>query len=1573
MQAGAIRMLRGVWVQTGLTVLLAVGLAGMATAESDARAARDDLWVVSGFSEPLVATDETSAEQDTALAAAVAAFEGSGGGDFSALNRYAAAHPRSGWTPVLLANLGFSYYREGYFERSISALHRAWVLGKHIEEPRARAIIDRAFGELVRMHAKLGHRDEVRALVQEAQGRAVSGSASEAVAGAKDGLWLMENAPGLAYRCGPMAVRALASLKGIARGDVQEKIDAVHSTARGISLQDVEKLAHSIGLPHMAAYRAASRAIPVPSVVHWKLDHYAAITAVRDGRYLIEDPTFGDELWITADAINEGASGFFLIEPDALGAGWSTASAEQTSRVFGRGTVSTADQGATSQDDPTHGGDCGKKGGNPNIGMCGYRVHAMLVSLNLNDTPVGYAPAIGPPAYVTLTYSQRDAFQPAVPTFSNLGPKWTSNWLSYVTDSPAQAGASVSRYIQGGGSYSYVGFNTSTGAFTPETRDRAVLVRVSGSPIRYELRYKDGSKDVYGHSDGATAFPRRVFLSQVIDRAGNAVTLNYDAQRRLTSLTDAVGRQTTFSYDLPAAPLLLTGITDPFGRTAALAYDMQGRLSKITDVIGIESSFTYDAGSFVTALTTPYGTTRFAYAESAPGSTLQRSLTATDPLGFVERVEFRQAAPGISGSDAVLPQGMNIANIYLEWRNTFYWDKHAYQQAAGDYTKAYLTHWFHKDFGVAARSVESVKPALERRIWFDTPGSRPYFTGTHDVPSAIGRVLDDGTTQLSRIAYNATGNVQGVTDPLGRQTTYEYDATATDITTIRQKTSASESSVLAQFTYNSQHRPLTYTDAAGQVTRYAYNDAGQVTEVTNALGQTVKYEYDAARNLTRIINPNGKVTAAFTYDGFARVASRTDSEGHVVTFTYDALDRLVAETFLDGTSRSLTWDRLDLSGVTDREGRTQRFVYDANRNLVEVIDARGDTTRYDYYRNGALKSLTDSNGRTTIWDRDVQSRVTAKRYADGRATTVGYEAATGRVKSMTDARSQVKQFTYAADDRLLRIEYVNAANPTANVSYAYDAFFPRLVSMTDGTGTTLLAYHPPGASGALSVQKEDGPYQNDEVVYGYDALGRIVGRSVGPHAESFAYDTLGRLSSHNTALGNFVRGYLGESDQVTAHATPLVGRAWTYEGNPQDRRLKSINNSGLARDFQYVISAEDQIARIVESTGATTLQSWDYTYDATRRLTRARSANGTAFSYAYDAADNITSIQGPSGSRAGAYNSVNQVTSFGGKSFTYDANGNVTDDGERTYQWDAEDRLVGIKYKAMPTKETVFRYDGFGRRTAIVEKNGTFSLETRYQWCGADLCQARSAADVVIRRYFAEGEFRPVGGEKLYYAVDHLGSVRDVLLAASGARVAVYDYDPYGSPTVASGRVNADFRYAGMFRHNDSGLYLTLNRVYDSRTGRWLSRDPIGEEGGLNMYLYADADPVNKSDPLGLDAYMCTKPLDALGGSGSRSGPDILGNPFYHKYICVKVGNTTVCGGQDTQGSAWSPGRPSTDTFNSDTCVKTDGRPCMDNCLTNAIRDTSRPRYGLFGPGTNCQEWADGTYLRCTKQCKGTF
>src|SRR5207237_10725445 len=98
---------------------------------------------------------------------------------------------------------------------------------------------------------------------------------------------------------------------------------------------------------------------------------------------------------------------------------------------------------------------------------------------------------------------------------------------------------------------------------------------------------------------------------------------------------------------------------------------------------------------------------------------------------------------------------------------------------------------------------------------------------------------------------------------------------------------------------------------------------------------------------------------------------------------------------------------------------------------------------------------------------------------------------------------------------------------------------------------------------------------------------------------------------------------------------------------------------------------------------------------------------------------------------------------------------------------------------------------------------------------------------------------------------DHLGSIRE-MFTGGGTVVARYDYDPYGRSTTVLGTTPTDFNFTGLYRHSKSNLDLAVFRAYDSDLGRWLSRDPIGEKGGLNLYRYCGNRPVRSTDILGL-------------------------------------------------------------------------------------------------------------------------
>ncbi len=232
-----------------------------------------------------------------------------------------------------------------------------------------------------------------------------------------------------------------------------------------------------------------------------------------------------------------------------------------------------------------------------------------------------------------------------------------------------------------------------------------------------------------------------------------------------------------------------------------------------------------------------------------------------------------------------------------------------------------------------------------------------------------------------------------------------------------------------------------------------------------------------------------------------------------------------------------------------------------------------------------------------------------------------------------------------------------------------------------------------------------------------------------------------------------------------------------------------------------------------------------------------------------------------------------RLTAIGAQTLSYDANGNLTGDGARTYVWNARNQLAQIKNAAGAVLAS-FGYDALGRRHSKTV-NGVAS---GYLYDGANIAQEligvnasnANAANVRanylsggVDEVFAQWSGSGAGARTTTYLTDALGSVVR-LTDAAGNKLVDYTYDPYGATTADAANANP-FQYTG--RENDgNGLYYYRARYYAPGLGRFISSDPIGLAGGINMYAYVGGNPVSLSDPLGLDTTITTYP--GAGGFG---------------------------------------------------------------------------------------------------------
>ena len=167
----------------------------------------------------------------------------------------------------------------------------------------------------------------------------------------------------------------------------------------------------------------------------------------------------------------------------------------------------------------------------------------------------------------------------------------------------------------------------------------------------------------------------------------------------------------------------------------------------------------------------------------------------------------------------------------------------------------------------------------------------------------------------------------------------------------------------------------------------------------------------------------------------------------------------------------------------------------------------------------------------------------------------------------------------------------------------------------------------------------------------------------------------------------------------------------------------------------------------------------------------------------------------------------------------------------------------------------------------------------QFVWCGSLRCEVRDGSGASISQYFARGQLN--GANKTYFSQDHVTSTREVTNDFADI-LARYSYDPFGRMTLSEGSESADFRYAQYYWHANSGLNLTFTRAYSSTLSRFINRDPIEEDGGINLYAYTN-NPVGYIDPSGLKKTTLMSPAEWSSATGYPA------NSFSNVWGCLSL------------------------------------------------------------------------------------
>lgn len=722
-------------------------------------------------------------------------------------------------------------------------------------------------------------------------------------------------------------------------------------------------------------------------------------------------------------------------------------------------------------------------------------------------------------------------------------------------------------------------------------------------------------------------------------------------------------------------------------------------------------------------------------------------------------------------------------------------------------------------------------------------------------------------------------------------------------------------------TYNSFYK-LTDTDALGQITYYSYDYSGKLKSISKNEALT-EFEYDELQRLCQTKQWTSKTSYSLKIQEFdllnrlieermedesgtllRHVKFVFDSEGNQIeVIQYHEAGLSVTRTDYDSLKRPIK--------ITEPEGQFTSIFYNQ-----ECYNSHGqrvlETTTVDPLGNQTCTMMNIFGKPESVYRKNIHGQLISKKEIGyGLNGNISFTIETAMTpdqpirKVMTkydyNEQDNVVALTEAAgttEQKITQYEYnlngekIRTIKPDGQViNYSYNALGQLLTfDASDCSFSYLYEYDDNG-----NLLKCVDSLNNQTTLREYDHNNLMIKEVLGTGIEiKYSYDLNGRPTqvilpddssiqyAYNPLNLKTVKRFSKEGKEILSHEYA----SYDLGGNLLEEQY--LNSSGKI-NYQYGLSCQllginsDQFSETLNYDACKNLKDFEitktsqdvkgqFTYDDLYQL---KSEEGVAsHQYTHDSLNNCITKDG----KPHETNALNQLLKAYDKTYTYDGNGNRISDGTKKYSYDALDRLIAV---ATENEKIFYSYDSFNRRLSKTRKNGNAEESTTYLYFGQnEVGSYDEKGNLKEFRVLGTGKGAEIGAtvaveiaDQIYFPFhDHNGNIVSLIDSQTLKVVENYRFTAFGEEKITdaddaeikNSKIGNPWRFSSKRVDEETGFVNFGRRYYDSKTAKWMSPDPIGFEGGPNLYAYVMNNPLTNIDLYGLEAYcsICGRPLD---------------------------------------------------------------------------------------------------------------